>query len=86
LALLALSSVAVRMLSRVAVLDRSRSIAAYFCGTQKSLANGLPIARAIFGQSPLLGLIVLPLIVYHLLQIAIGSVVARRFTSDATGA
>jgi solute carrier family 10 (sodium/bile acid cotransporter), member 7 len=80
--LLAATSFVNRALVRLARLDRNTSIAAYFCGTQKSLANGLPIARAMFGQSALLGLIVLPLIVYHLLQIAVGSVIARSFAQE----
>jgi len=80
--LLAATSLANRVLSKMAHLDRNTAIAAYFCGTQKSLANGLPIARAMFGQSALLGLIVLPLIIYHLLQIAVGSVVARFFAQE----
>jgi solute carrier family 10 (sodium/bile acid cotransporter), member 7 len=54
-------------------------IAAVFCGSQKSLANGLPIAKVLFGASPLLGLIVVPMIVYHQLQLALGALLARRY-------
>jgi solute carrier family 10 (sodium/bile acid cotransporter), member 7 len=63
---------------RLTRLSRPSAIAAYFCGSQKSLANGLPTAQAIFGSSPSLGLIVMPLLVYHQVQLAIGAIIARR--------
>jgi sodium/bile acid cotransporter 7 len=62
-------------------LSRSDEIAAVFCGTQKSIANGLPIAKALFGALPDLGMVILPMIIYHQLQLAIGSVLARRYAA-----
>jgi sodium/bile acid cotransporter 7 len=66
---------------RVARLDRASAIAAYFCGSQKSLANGLPTAHAVFAGSSSLGLIVMPLLVYHQIQLAVGAFIARRLAT-----
>jgi sodium/bile acid cotransporter 7 len=63
-------------------LEHGDAIAAVFCGSQKSLANGLPIARVMFGGSPALGFIVLPLIVYHQVQLMIGATMARRHSRE----
>jgi len=69
--------------SRLLGFDHGDEVAAIFCGSQKSVANGLPIARVLFGGSPLLGFIVLPLIIYHQVQLAIGAVIARRYAVAA---
>jgi sodium/bile acid cotransporter 7 len=63
--------------------DRADTITAVFCGSQKSLANGMPIANVLFGGNPALGLIVLPMLVYHQLQLVYGAVLARRWASGA---
>lgn len=63
--------------------SREDEIAALFCGSQKSLANGAPIAKVIFGSSPLLGMIMLPLLLYHQLQLVVSSVLARRYAERA---
>ncbi len=78
LALLAVVSGALLALTRALRMDRDSAVAAYFCGSQKSLANGLPIAHAVFGTSTSIGLIVMPLLVYHQVQLAVGAIVARR--------
>ena len=50
-----------------------------FCGGQKSLANGMPMANVMLANHPGLGVIVLPMIVYHQLQLLWGSVLAQRY-------
>lgn len=54
-------------------------IAAIFCGSKKTLASGVPMASLIFGQDPQLGLILLPIMVYHPLQLVVGGVLAGRW-------
>ncbi|MGF1449324.1 MAG: bile acid:sodium symporter family protein [Opitutales bacterium] len=50
-----------------------------FCGAQKTLASGLPMAQSIFaGMSASLGLIVLPLLLYHPLQLILGGLLCDR--------
>ncbi len=51
---------------------------AIFCGAQKSLASGVPMAKAIFGSSPVLGMILLPIMLYHPIQIIYCAVLANR--------
>ncbi len=53
------------------------------CGSQKSLANGMPMAKALFGAYPSLGLLVIPMIAYHQAQLVAGAIVARRFAAEA---
>ena len=54
-------------------------ICAVFCGSKKSLASGVPMAQIIFRGHPGLGLIVLPIIIYHAMQLIICSVLASRW-------
>ncbi|NII11377.1 bile acid:sodium symporter family protein [Oleiagrimonas sp. C23AA] len=58
--------------------DREDRIAIFFCGSKKSLASGIPIARVIFaGQA--MGALVLPLMVFHMLQLMVCAVIAQRY-------
>lgn len=54
-------------------------IAAVFCGSKKTLASGVPMAQLIFVGHPGLGLILLPIMIYHPLQLIICSVLAGRW-------
>lgn len=54
-------------------------IAAVFCASKKTLASGVPMARLIFGAHPGIGLILLPIMLYHPLQLVICSVLAGRW-------
>ena len=58
-------------------------ITTVFCGSKKTLASGVPMAKVIFGASPALGVIVLPLMFYHQLQLFVCSVLAQRYARRA---
>ncbi|WUH95264.1 bile acid:sodium symporter [Streptomyces sp. NBC_00433] len=73
LALTATSTAARRL--RFAEEDR---IAIVFCGSKKSLATGLPMAAALFG--PRAGLAILPLMLFHQMQLAVCAVIATRWS------
>ncbi|MBO3099608.1 bile acid:sodium symporter [Gelidibacter pelagius] len=47
-----------------------------FCGTKKSLVHGTVFSEALFGQTSIVGIMLLPLMFYHALQILIISVIA----------
>ncbi|MEZ5690023.1 MAG: bile acid:sodium symporter family protein [Caenibius sp.] len=47
-----------------------------FCGSTKSLASGLPIASVLF-SGPALGLMILPLMLFHQMQLIVCAVIAR---------
>jgi sodium/bile acid cotransporter 7 len=67
--------------ARRARFDTEDEIAAVFCGSKKTLASGVPMARLLFGAHPGLGLIVLPLMFYHQLQLIVCSVLAERYAA-----
>ena len=62
--------------------DRADTIAIQFCGTKKSLATGLPMAQVLFATGGV-GLLVLPLMVFHQAQLMACSVLAQRYARDA---
>lgn len=68
---------------RALAFSRADTIAGVFCGTKKSLASGIPMAKVMFGSSPALGMIVLPFVIYHLLQLVAASIIARRWAAAA---
>ncbi|MCA1219855.1 bile acid:sodium symporter family protein [Streptomyces sp. 8L] len=57
---------------------REDRIAIVFAGSKKSLVNGLPIAAVLFG--PGAGLIVLPLMLFHQMQLMVCAVIAQRWS------
>lgn len=59
--------------------SREDQIAAIFCGSKKTLASGVPMAKLIFGAHPGLGLILLPIMIYHPLQLIVCGVLAQRW-------
>jgi sodium/bile acid cotransporter 7 len=56
-------------------------IAGVFCGSKKSLATGIPMAKLLFGTATPLGLVVLPLMFYHQLQLFVCSYLAQRYAA-----
>ena len=54
-------------------------IVAVFCGSKKTLASGVPMARLIFAGHPGLALVLLPIMIYHPLQLVVCSWLAQRF-------
>ncbi len=52
-------------------------IAAMFCGSKKTLASGVPMAKLMFGGNPGLGLILLPIMIYHPLQLILCGVLVN---------
>lgn len=64
--------------------DREDRITIVFCGSKKSLAAGLPMAAVLFaGQGAgVVGLIVLPLMLFHQIQLMVCAALARRWARD----
>jgi sodium/bile acid cotransporter 7 len=58
---------------------RADSITIVFCGSKKSLAAGLPMATVLFG-GPHAALAVLPLMLFHQLQLMVCAVIAKRWS------
>jgi solute carrier family 10 (sodium/bile acid cotransporter), member 7 len=53
-------------------------IAIVFCGSKKSLASGIPMAKILFASGAV-GTIVLPLMLFHQMQLMVGALLARRY-------
>ncbi len=58
-------------------LSREDSIVLLFCGSKKSLASGVPMAGTLFPTAQV-GLIILPLMIFHQIQLIVCAVIARR--------
>jgi len=52
-------------------------ITALFCGSKKSLVHGTVMAQVLFAGNPLTGVLLLPLMIYHALQLVAGSAIAK---------
>ena len=64
---------------------RADTVAIEFCGSKKSLATGLPMASVIFASGGTsLGLLILPLMIYHQVQLMMCSWLASRYAQRAT--
>jgi sodium/bile acid cotransporter 7 len=61
--------------------NHADEVAAVFCASKKSLAAGAPMAALIFGANPGLGLILLPIMIYHPMQLIVCSVIAENYAS-----
>ena len=79
LGLFTLVMILVAWAARAAGFSRADRIAAMFCGSKKTLASGVPMARLIFGAHPGIGVILLPIMIYHPLQLVICGVLAQRW-------
>lgn len=66
------------MTSRAARFTRADEITAVFCGSKKSLATGVPMANILFPATAV-GLVILPLMIFHQIQLMVCAVIARRY-------
>lgn len=63
---------------RILKFNHADRITNQFCGTKKSLVHGTVFSEALFGQTSIVGIIILPLMFYHAFQILIISVIATK--------
>jgi sodium/bile acid cotransporter 7 len=66
-------------------LTQGTRIAALFCGSTKSLVHGVLMAQLLFANSPRVGLVLLPILTYHPLQLIVCGALARRFALKMKG-
>ena len=74
-----------RAIARRTGFGRDDEVTIVMCGTQKSLVSGVPMARVLFA-GPEAGLTLLPMMIYHQLQLMVCAVVARRYGERAAQA
>lgn len=66
-------------LSRIFGFKKEDRITAKFCGTKKSLVHGSVMVKIIFGNSAVLGLFLLPVMLYHILQLILVAFFAEKY-------
>ena len=76
--LLGITLVSVTLTARKLGFEKADEIAIVFCGSQKSLASGIPMAKILFASSAV-GAIVLPLMLFHQMQLMVCALLARRY-------
>lgn len=62
--------------------NREDTITARFCGTKKSLVHGTVFSKVLFPPSMPVGMILLPLMLFHAIQIFIVSIIASRMAGE----
>ena len=58
--------------------SKEDEITLVFCGSKKSMVSGIPMANVLFPASAV-GAIVLPLMLFHQIQLMVCAVLARRY-------
>lgn len=64
--------------ARVFGFNKADEITIVFCGSKKSLANGVPMANVLFPANTV-GILILPLMIFHQLQIMVCAILAQRY-------
>lgn len=57
--------------------NREDTITALFCGSKKSLVHGTVMSKVIFTNANMVGIMLLPIMIYHALQLLVASVIAQ---------
>lgn len=73
-------------MSRLFGLSSAVEIAVKFCGSNKSLATGVPLAAVIFAGAPETGMIILPLMAFHFIQLVAMSALASNYSGKTSSA
>ena len=61
---------------------REERITVIFCGSKKSLVQGAVMGKVLFPDQAILGVVLLPLMLYHALQLLAGSTIAKVMGRD----
>lgn len=68
----------VGLLSRLFGFSDEDRITVLFCGSKKSLVHGTVMSKVLFQHSAITGIVLLPLMLYHALQLIAASIIAQR--------
>jgi sodium/bile acid cotransporter 7 len=68
-------------LARAMKLPREDAIVLLFCGSKKSLASGVPMAGVLFPAATI-GMVLLPIMLFHQLQLIACALIARRLADE----
>jgi len=62
--------------------SRADQKTAFFCGSKKTLASGVPMAQILFIGQPL-GMIVLPIMIFHQIQLMVCGIIANLWAKES---
>jgi sodium/bile acid cotransporter 7 len=62
--------------------SREDEITIVFCGSKKSLSSGIPMAKVMFSQGAL-GMVILPLMLFHQIQLMVCAILAAKWAQRA---
>ncbi|MCU7548597.1 bile acid:sodium symporter [Chitinophagaceae bacterium LB-8] len=62
--------------------NREDTITTSFCGSKKSLVHGTVMSKVLFPNSTITGILLLPLMLYHALQLIVVSMIAQRLAKE----
>ena len=72
----------VKIVCRLLNFNREDSITAVFCGSKKSLVHGTVMSKVLFSGSDIVGVVLLPLMIYHALQLIAASIIAQSMAKE----
>jgi sodium/bile acid cotransporter 7 len=70
-----------RAMARWLKLNLEYEVVAVFCGSKKSMASGMPMAKLLFGGSAAMGMMILPIMLYHQIQMFVCAALAKRYAA-----
>ena len=70
--------------SKLLKFNREDKITAMFCGSKKSLVHGTVMSKVLFAGSPYIGIVLLPIMMYHALQLVMVSIIAQKMVRKNT--
>jgi solute carrier family 10 (sodium/bile acid cotransporter), member 7 len=65
--------------------SREDRITVIFCGSKKSLVQGALMGQVLFPEAAAFGIVLLPLMLYHALQLVAGSILAQQMAKTSEG-
>ena len=80
--ILALALFLTTFVARRVGFNKEDEITAVFCGSKKSLVSGVPMAKVLFASSTV-GMMVLPLMLFHQMQLMVCAVLAAKYAKRA---
>lgn len=66
------------IISRIFKFNRPDTVTILFCGSKKSIVHGTIMSKVLFENNAAVGIILLPIMIYHAVQLIFASIIARR--------
>jgi len=70
-----------KFISTLLKFNKGDTVTVMFCGSKKSLVHGTVMSGILFAGNPMAGFILLPLMLYHGIQLIAASLIAKRMAS-----